>query len=1005
MNIFDEMKFKYEFRKHQQMMLDKFDQKLKTNRSKVFRFHLVSPPGSGKTIVGLEIAKRLGAPALVICPNTTIQGQWADKFKMFLPEDGPDELADRMRESSDGPGKSAEELNDELSTNTQTLKSINVFTYQMLSVPCGDDDANIRISENIWAETVAQSQNVSIEEALLRICRMREANPELYRAEISKINKKLRHNYLNEDECNLSNILHPNTLKLIDEIKGCNIKTVIFDECHHLQNYWALVMKEIVNKIGAANIIGLTATPPIDEDKEAVLYYTSLLGEIDYQIPTPAVIKDGMLAPFQDLVYFCKPTSTELEYIKNCHEKFKLLIDKFNKENSDFYFWIVDRVVKRRLISGEIQEWTSFINSKPNFAIAGVKFLLQNKYTIPWDITITEAMYEALTLEDWIYLIEDYALNLLKLSSNENDNNVFVEIKDALRDLGYILTEKGLRAHSSLMDRVLAYSRSKLDAVKDILKTEMSVYGDKIRVAIITDFEISNAVSLKKDENVIDDKCGGAISVIKELVSDDITDKLDPVMVTGKSLICDDDLAEQYVRLGLEWASENSFEISLSFKAVEFDNFISIEGSGKDWSSKTAVLLTTHLFEMGVTKCIVGTRGLLSEGWDSLKLNTLIDLSVVTTYATVNQLRGRSIRKSNDEPQKVSNNWDVICVAPGMEKGCNDLQRLYRKHNQFYGICDDGQIQMGVNHIDPILGEMEQKFDDGDIRIINEKMLNAAGNRAKAYDAWRIGEPFDNVELGCSEIKLLKPISMKDGSVYLSERSILKNKIIGNILKLSGTVLSTAVTGVVAASVIPAAVPLLGFSAFLGYRTYAGLKDMWTYGKGNFFGLSVKSSLYDIAKCTLNALAECELIGPEVNEESIVITERTDGTIRVYLNGKDEDSSLFSTSLSQIFAPIESQRYAIQRFEVFVPERGFEKFIYLFRYGIDKYSPMLSSYHPLPEVFGIKEKALIFKKYWNKFVSPGDIAFLKGEKGHEIIEKFGRINSLGARRSNMKIWK
>ena len=987
MNIFEVMDFIYEFRKHQQMMLDKFEQKSKSNKSKVLKFHLVSPPGSGKTIVGLEIAKRLGAPTLVICPNTTIQGQWADKYKLFLPEDG------------------AGEHSDELSTNTQALKSINVFTYQMMSVPCGDDDAMVRVSENIWAETVSKSQSVSIEEALLRICKMRESNPRLYRAELSKINKKLRNNYLNEADCELSNILHPNTIKLIDEIKKHKIRTVIFDECHHLQNYWALVMKEIVNRIGASNIIGLTATPPIDEDKDTILYYTGLLGEIDYQIPTPAVIKEGMLAPFQDLVYFCKPTSTELEYIKNCHEKFKLLIDKFNRQNSDFYFWIVDRIVKRRLISGETQEWKSFINSKPNYAIAGVKFLLQNKYKIPWDITITENMYEAMNLEDWIYLIEEYALNLLKLSSNENDNDVFIEIKDALRNLGYILTENGIRAHSSLVDRVLAYSRSKLDAVRDILKTEISAYGDKIRTAIITDFEISNAVSIKKAENIIDDECGGAISVIKELVSDHITDTLDPVMVTGKSLICDDDLADEYVRLGLEWAKENAFEISLSIKAEEFDRFVSIEGSGRDWSSKTAVLLTTYLFEKGITKCIIGTRGLLSEGWDSLNLNTLIDLSVVTTYASVNQLRGRSIRKSNDDPQKVSNNWDVICVAPDMEKGCNDLQRLYRKHDQFYGICDDGQIQMGVNHIDPILGEIDQELDDGNIMAINEKMLNAAGNRAKAYDAWRIGEPFDNIELGCSEIKLLRPISMKAGSVYLTERSILNKKIIGSIIKFTGTVLSTAVTGVTAASVMPAAIPFMGFSTLMGYLTYTALKDMWSYGKDNFFGLSVRSCLYDIARCTLNALLECELISPDIEEDSLVITERTDGTIRVYINGNDEDSNLFSTSLSQVFAPIEGQRYAIQRYEVLVPQRGLGKFIYLFKYGIDKYSPMLSSYHPLPDIFGIKEKALIFRKYWNKYVSPGDVVFLKGEKGHEVIERFGRINSLGARRMNMKIWK
>jgi len=38
--------------------------------------------------------------------------------------------------------------------------------------------------------------------------------------------------------------------------------------------------------------------------------------------------------------------------------------------------------------------------------------------------------------------------------------------------------------------------------------------------------------------------------------------------------------------------------------------FCAIAGSGRDWNSKTAVLFTTYLLEEGVTKCLIGTRGL-----------------------------------------------------------------------------------------------------------------------------------------------------------------------------------------------------------------------------------------------------------------------------------------------------------------------------------------------------------------------------------------------------------
>jgi superfamily II DNA or RNA helicase len=95
-------------------------------------------------------------------------------------------------------------------------------------------------------------------------------------------------------------------------------------------------MKEFVNTVKTNNIIGLTATPPIDITKENLIYYTDLFGEIDYMNLTPEIIKEGLLSPFQDLVYFCEPTDTELEYLKNSHKKIKTIISEYSENNSDF---------------------------------------------------------------------------------------------------------------------------------------------------------------------------------------------------------------------------------------------------------------------------------------------------------------------------------------------------------------------------------------------------------------------------------------------------------------------------------------------------------------------------------------------------------------------------------------------------------------------------------------------------------------------------------------------
>lgn len=82
-NLLKHFKFQLEFRKHQKIVLEKFEQIILKHKDTPFKFHVVSPPGSGKTIMGIEMGIRMGNPMLIICPNTTIQGQWLDKFNLL----------------------------------------------------------------------------------------------------------------------------------------------------------------------------------------------------------------------------------------------------------------------------------------------------------------------------------------------------------------------------------------------------------------------------------------------------------------------------------------------------------------------------------------------------------------------------------------------------------------------------------------------------------------------------------------------------------------------------------------------------------------------------------------------------------------------------------------------------------------------------------------------------------------------------------------------------------
>ncbi|GHV15702.1 hypothetical protein FACS189491_12550 [Spirochaetia bacterium] len=61
-----------EFRKYQRDILDDFEQRRSLGERK---FHYVSPPGSGKTLIGLELFLRLGEKALVLSPTLAVQDQ------------------------------------------------------------------------------------------------------------------------------------------------------------------------------------------------------------------------------------------------------------------------------------------------------------------------------------------------------------------------------------------------------------------------------------------------------------------------------------------------------------------------------------------------------------------------------------------------------------------------------------------------------------------------------------------------------------------------------------------------------------------------------------------------------------------------------------------------------------------------------------------------------------------------------------------------------------------
>ncbi|MBA6151836.1 DEAD/DEAH box helicase family protein [Gelidibacter maritimus] len=78
-NRFRDLQFVFTWRNYQQILLENFERHLSDRH-----FHVVAPPGSGKTILGIEIIRKIGKKTLVLAPTLTIRNQWEKRLQEFF---------------------------------------------------------------------------------------------------------------------------------------------------------------------------------------------------------------------------------------------------------------------------------------------------------------------------------------------------------------------------------------------------------------------------------------------------------------------------------------------------------------------------------------------------------------------------------------------------------------------------------------------------------------------------------------------------------------------------------------------------------------------------------------------------------------------------------------------------------------------------------------------------------------------------------------------------------
>ena len=513
---------------------------------------------------------------------------------------------------------------------------------------------------------------------------------------------------------------------------------LVLDECHHLLEVWGGLLAELLVELPQARVLGLTATPPATMTQPQAALVDELFGAPVFEASIPAVVREGDLAPFAELVWLTTPTPAEQDWLDEGASRFRELTTALTRPgfgSTGFLAWCDARFVER----GDADPgWPALVRAEPELTTAALRLHHAGLLALPPGARMGEEHRVEPTADDWILLVDDWLRRCITASDEPGDEAVLDAVRRALPAVGWVWTRRGVRRGRTPVDRVLARSESKTTATVAVVDAERRTLGERLRMLVLCDHESAGATLPVDLEGVLAQQAGSAWAVLAALVSSPAG--ADALLVTGRSVAGDEATLRRLVaHVAQADAALASRLVVVPGTGVE-RGVARLEGR---WTSRTWVRHVTAFFEAGGTHVLVGTRGLLGEGWDARRVSGLVDLTSATTSTAVVQTRGRALRTDPTWPDKVALTWSVTCVAPEHPRGGNDWSRLVRKHAGYFGVDEDGEVVDGVAHLDDAFSPFAPP-DPAELDAVNARMLVRAEHRDAVRERWAVGTPYDD---------------------------------------------------------------------------------------------------------------------------------------------------------------------------------------------------------------------------------------------------------------------
>jgi len=891
--------------------------------------YLVLPPGAGKTVVGLEAARRIGRRTLVLTPNTAVQGQWIDTWQRdFRP-------------------------NVDCATDRSLRAPLTVLTYQSLAVmDNGETD-------------------------------------------------RRQHVIRTGDRAELLDLLHPNGRDLVRRAAHLAPWTLVLDECHHLLQTWGALVRALVEELGqGSTVIGLTATPPRQLTSWQRDLHDDLFGDADVEVPAAALVKDGELAPYQELVYLTAPTVEEDTWLASQQARFdRLQLELIDERLGTIPLldWLGRRIVERRTDNGATASWREFEAAVPALARAGLRFAAAGMLPVPEGVRLREEHRAAVGAQDWVAVLTDFCLGHLQASEDPADAEALESIRRVLPSLGYRLTRAGVRSAISPVDRMCALSTAKVAAAVQVLAAEEAVLGADLRALVLCDFETQiGELPTSLRDTPLTTSSGSARLAFETLAAADVGGPggLRPMLVTGQTLACP-------TRDSAAFAAHCT-AAGWSVRTEPLDAVASatrIVGSDGGWSPRVWARLATDYFAAGGARVLVGTRALLGEGWDCPAVNVTVDLTTAATPTAVTQMRGRSMRLDADRPGKVADNWTISCVTADHPRGDADYLRLVRKHDAYLAALPDGVIESGISHCDPALSPYAPPAPE-ELAAVSARALERVGRRDAARACWRIGEPYAGV-VGRT-VRIRSQRSIGAGTIALP-RSVRRPTEHGRPRGHWWWTAATGVTGALGGRIVDlAATAPAGIATGLAIAAVGiGVPTVWRADRLD----AASGALEQLARAVADGLHDAGAIS--AGAQAIRLRATPDGWLRCELDGVTErESALFAASMEDVLAPLAEPRHLIGRVVVTVPAHRRARLGLAARATLGLPIEAAVTWHAVPAWSAAGARRLrTFLTAWERHVGPPRHLTADSPEGQAILDLFRGADPFAVTTQLRTVWR